>query len=67
MEQGLLYSEQQLMADPVTAWLGTVLASDDGSTFKWEFAKAMLKMSNLGVRTSSQGEVRVRCSIPNCH
>lgn len=67
MGRGLLYSDQQLMADPMTAWLVTVLASDDGSTFKWEFAKAMLKISNLGVLTGSQGEIRSRCSFPNSH
>lgn len=65
MGRGLLYSDQQLMADPGTARLVEVFASDDGSTFRREFAKAMLKMSNLDPLAGSQGEVRTRCSLPN--
>ncbi|XP_021730743.1 peroxidase A2-like [Chenopodium quinoa] len=65
MGRGLLYADQQLMADPRTAKLVEVFASDDGSTFRREFSKSMLKMSNLAFLTGSQGEVRTRCSLPN--
>lgn len=65
MGRGLLYADQQLMADPRTAKLVEVFASDDGSTFRREFSKSMLKMSNLAYLTGSQGEVRTRCSLPN--
>lgn len=65
MGRGLLYADQQLMADPTTAKLVEVFASDDGLTFRREFSKSMLKMSNLGFLTGSQGEVRTRCSLPN--
>ncbi|KAL2933153.1 putative Peroxidase 48 [Bienertia sinuspersici] len=63
--QGLLHADQQLMADSRTAKLVQVFASDDGSTFRREFSKSMLKMSNLGSLTGSQGEVRTRCTLPN--
>lgn len=65
MGRGLLYVDQQLMADPRTAKLVEVFASDDGSTFRREFSKSMLMMSNLVYLTGSQGEVRTRCSLPN--
>ncbi|KAF4351273.1 hypothetical protein F8388_019661 [Cannabis sativa] len=64
MGQGLLFADQQLMAEEKTARLVRAYASDDGSTFRLDFAAAMVKMSNLGVLTGSQGEVRLNCSLP---
>ncbi|KAF7824365.1 putative Peroxidase 48 [Senna tora] len=54
--RGLLYADQQLLADQKTARLVSAYASDDGSTFRMDFARVMLKMSNLDVLTGIQGE-----------
>ncbi|KAJ7948950.1 Peroxidase [Quillaja saponaria] len=62
--RGLLFADQQLMAERKTAKLVSAYASDDGSTFRMDFARVMLKMSNLDVLTGSQGEVRLNCSLP---
>ncbi|XP_028799600.1 putative Peroxidase 48 [Neltuma alba] len=62
--RGLLYADQQLMADDKTARLVSAYASDDGSTFRMDFARVMLKMSNLDVLTGTLGEVRLNCSLP---
>lgn len=64
MGRGLLYADQQLMADKKTEGLVRAYASDDGSTFRMDFAGAMMKMSNLNVLTGSQGRVRLNCSLP---
>ncbi|XP_045799730.1 putative Peroxidase 48 [Trifolium pratense] len=60
--RGLLFSDQQLMAQEKTARLVSAYASDDGSTFRMDFAAVMLKLSNLDVLTGNQGEVRLNCS-----
>lgn len=62
--RGLLFADQQLMAERKTARLVSAYASDDGSTFRMDFARAMLKMSNLDVLTGNQGVVRLNCSQP---
>ncbi|XP_015870149.3 putative Peroxidase 48 [Ziziphus jujuba] len=62
--RGLLFADQQLMADEKTARLVRAYASDDGSTFRRDFAWAMLKMSNLNVLTGTQGQIRLNCSLP---
>lgn len=64
-KRGLLHSDQQLMASPNTAQLVNSYASDGGSaSFRRDFARAMIKMSSLGVLTASQGQVRINCSMP---
>ncbi|PQP92404.1 putative Peroxidase 48 [Prunus yedoensis var. nudiflora] len=62
--RGLLFADQQLMANERTARLVRAYASDDGSTFRMDFARAMMKMSNLNVLTGSQGQVRLECTLP---
>ncbi|XP_065858874.1 putative Peroxidase 48 [Euphorbia lathyris] len=62
--RGLLFADQQLMADEKTARFVRVYASDDGTIFRRDFAKAMVKMSNLGVLTGNLGQVRTKCSLP---
>ncbi|KAK7335012.1 hypothetical protein VNO80_26782 [Phaseolus coccineus] len=62
--RGLLFADQQLMVEDKTAKLVSAYASDDGSTFRMDFAKVMLKMSNLDVLTGPQGQVRLNCSKP---
>ncbi|XP_061948599.1 putative Peroxidase 48 [Populus nigra] len=62
--RGLLFADQQLMADENTARLVAVYASDDGTTFRRDFSRSMVKMSNLGVLTGTLGQVRNKCSFP---
>ncbi|KAM1234725.1 hypothetical protein ACFX2J_004275 [Malus domestica] len=62
--RGLLFADQQLMANDRTARLVRAYASDDGSTFRMDFSRAMMKMSELKGLTGSQGQVRVHCSLP---
>ncbi|XP_008227557.1 PREDICTED: putative Peroxidase 48 [Prunus mume] len=62
--RGLLFADQQLMANERTARLVRAYASDDGSTFRMDFARAMMKISNLNVLTGSQGQVRLECTLP---
>ncbi|EXB53348.1 Putative Peroxidase 48 [Morus notabilis] len=64
MGRGLLFADQQLMAAKKTEGLVRAYASDDGSTFRIDFAGAMMKMSNLNVLTGTQGRVRLNCSLP---
>jgi len=60
--RGLLFADQQLMAEEKTARLVSAYASDDGSTFWMDFARVMTKLSNLDVLTGNQGQVRLNCS-----
>ncbi|TXG71271.1 hypothetical protein EZV62_006206 [Acer yangbiense] len=62
--RGLLYSDQQLMTDVKTADIVRAYASDDGRTFRVDFARAMVKLSILGVLYGSQGQVRTNCTLP---
>ncbi|KAM4070987.1 hypothetical protein ACB094_11G027300 [Castanea mollissima] len=55
--RGLLFANQQLMANEKTARLVRAYASDDGSTSQMDFAGAMMKMSGLNILTGSQGQV----------
>ncbi|KEH38289.1 peroxidase-like protein, putative [Medicago truncatula] len=61
---GLLFANQQLMAGESSARLISANASDDGSTFRMDFARVVLefKLSNLDVLTGNQGQVRLNCS-----
>lgn len=61
--RGILYADQQLMADENSSSFVRVYASDSIS-FRKDFARAMVKMSNLGVLSGSQGQVRINCSFP---
>ncbi|KAL0009222.1 hypothetical protein SO802_010724 [Lithocarpus litseifolius] len=62
--RGLLFAAQQLMANEKTTRLIRAYALDDGSTFRMDFAQAMMKMSGLNLLTGSQGQVRRNCSLP---
>ncbi|XP_055803617.1 peroxidase 49-like [Solanum dulcamara] len=63
--RGLLFADQQLMANEKTAAAVTDYAFDDGSIFRTQFAHAMGKMSNFGALTGTKGEVRHSCSHLN--
>ncbi|KAJ0042777.1 hypothetical protein Pint_18157 [Pistacia integerrima] len=56
--KGLLFADQQLMADDKTATLVKAYTSGDGTIVRMDFARAMVKMSNLGspVRISRSGQ-----------
>ncbi|KAL7180186.1 hypothetical protein ACSBR1_043415 [Camellia fascicularis] len=59
--KGILYVDQQLTAEEKTeAWV-RAYASDD-SLFGRDFARAMMKLSNLGLLTGPMGQVRISCS-----
>ncbi|GAV91658.1 LOW QUALITY PROTEIN: peroxidase domain-containing protein, partial [Cephalotus follicularis] len=60
--RGLLFSDQQLMADDRTAMLVRSYSMGNGSTFRVDFARVMVKLSNLGALTGSEGQVRINCS-----
>ncbi|CAN6457227.1 unnamed protein product [Victoria cruziana] len=60
---GVLYADRQLMAGPATANL-VVDYAFDSNLFRREFARAMVKLSSVGVLTGSQGEVRRDCRHP---
>ncbi|XP_030474907.1 putative Peroxidase 48 [Syzygium oleosum] len=61
--RGLLYADQQLMTDERTASVVRAYASDDGSAFRLDFARAMMKMSSLGILSGSDGQIRKNCSF----
>ncbi|XP_019226938.1 PREDICTED: putative Peroxidase 48 isoform X2 [Nicotiana attenuata] len=63
--RGLLFADQQLMANEKTAAVVIDYALDDGTMFRTEFAHAMAKLSDFGVLTGSKGEVRCSCSHLN--
>ncbi|KAL6201866.1 hypothetical protein ACLB2K_025578 [Fragaria x ananassa] len=52
--RGILFADQQLMADMRTAQVVATFASDNGTAFRMDFAQAMAKMSTLGVLTGSR-------------
>ncbi|KAK4254284.1 hypothetical protein QN277_009687 [Acacia crassicarpa] len=61
--QGILQSDQVLWSDASTkpfvqSYLG-------GNKFNVEFGKAMVKMSNIEVKTGENGEIRKKCSAIN--
>ncbi|XP_021300343.1 putative Peroxidase 48 [Herrania umbratica] len=62
--RGLLFSDQQLMADEKTARYVRDYAFGDGSAFRTDFARVMVKISILNVLTGFQGQVRTNCSLP---
>ncbi|KAL1289613.1 hypothetical protein HN51_058022 [Arachis hypogaea] len=66
--RGILQSDQALWSDPSTKsfvqrYLG--LRGFLGLTFNVEFGKSMVKMSNIGVKTGTDGEIRKICSAFN--
>ncbi|KAJ6906002.1 LOW QUALITY PROTEIN: hypothetical protein NC652_023682 [Populus alba x Populus x berolinensis] len=60
---GLLESDQALMGDPRTAALVTVYSSNS-YLFSADFASSMTKLSNLGILTGSNGQIRKKCGSP---
>lgn len=63
-QQGVFTSDQDLFNDRRTKGLVTSFANDQNLFFE-KFANAMTKMSQLGVLTGNQGEVRSKCNAVN--
>jgi len=66
--QGILESDQKLWTDATTRtfvqrFLG--VRGLAGLTFGAEFGRSMVKMSNIGVKTGTNGEIRRVCSAIN--
>ena len=67
--RGILQSDQVLWTDPSTKSIVQKLSGMRGllgsTMFNVEFGKAMIKMSNIDVKTGSEGEIRAKCSAIN--
>ncbi|KAK6241394.1 hypothetical protein SCA6_006783 [Theobroma cacao] len=66
--RGILESDQKLWTDPSTRtivqrFLG--VAGVQPLSFNVEFGRSMVKMSNIGVKTGTNGEIRRVCSAVN--
>ncbi|KAG8384426.1 hypothetical protein BUALT_Bualt04G0116700 [Buddleja alternifolia] len=61
---GLLQSDQALMSDNKTAALVS-LYSKLPFLFSKDFGKSMVKMSNIGILTGQNGEIRKNCRLVN--
>ena len=66
--RGILESDQSLWQDSTTQnyvkrYIG--IRGLAGLTLNVEFAKAMIKMTNIGVKTGTDGEIRKVCSKIN--
>lgn len=66
--RGILQSDQALWSDASTKtfvqrYLG--ITGLLGLTFNVEFGNSMVKMSNIGVKTGTDGEIRKKCSAFN--
>ncbi|CAM6119794.1 unnamed protein product [Calypogeia fissa] len=62
--RGLLFSDQVLYVDNVTSNLVTTYANNQVQFFA-DFVTSMIAMSQVGVLTGAQGEVRLNCSMMN--
>jgi peroxidase len=62
--QGLFTSDQDLYTDSRTKDIVTSFAVDEDMFFE-QFAKSMIKMGQLSVLTSKEGEIRANCSVRN--
>ncbi|KAK6934653.1 hem peroxidase [Dillenia turbinata] len=65
--RGLIFSDQQLTQSPITVRIVGAYASDEGGSeaFRRDFAKPMVKLSNLNVVTGDdEGEIRLSCFMP---
>ncbi|GMJ05567.1 hypothetical protein like AT5G39580 [Hibiscus trionum] len=66
--RGVLESDQKLWTDPSTRTIIERFLGEKGLkrlNFNKEFARSMVKMSNIGVKTGNNGEIRRVCSAIN--
>ncbi|XP_065868508.1 peroxidase N1-like [Euphorbia lathyris] len=62
--RGILESDQKLWTDASTRPFVQRFSGARGN-FNSEFTKSMIKMSNIGVKTGTEGEIRKVCSVIN--
>lgn len=64
--RGLFQSDEALLHDSVTkAYVQKMAVATNPSEFFKDFAESMVKMSQIGVLTGTQGEIRKQCSVTN--
>lgn len=64
-KQGLFKSDQGLMDHPATKRMATRFSLNQGAFFD-QFARSMVKMSQMDVLTGNKGEIRhLNCAVPN--
>jgi len=61
---GLHFSDDQLIRNATLAPLASAFAANE-TLWKEKFAAAMIKMGNIEVKTGTQGEIRLNCSVVN--
>lgn len=62
--RGILQSDQILWTNPTTRPIVQEFMASRGN-FNVQFARSMVKMSNIGVKTGVNGEIRRVCSVVN--
>jgi peroxidase len=63
-KQGLFKSDQGLIDHPATKRMATRFALNQGAFFD-QFARSMVKMSQMDVLTGNKGEIRLNCAVRN--
>ncbi|RLM73813.1 cationic peroxidase SPC4-like isoform X2 [Panicum miliaceum] len=64
-KQGLFKSDQGLIDHPATKRMATRFSLNQGAFFD-QFARSMVKMSQMDVLTGNKGEIRrLNCAVPN--
>lgn len=63
-KQGLFKSDQGLIVHPATNRTAIRFSLNQAAFFD-QFAKSVVKMSQMDVLTGTQGEIRLRCAVPN--
>ncbi|KAJ7526573.1 hypothetical protein O6H91_16G012900 [Diphasiastrum complanatum] len=63
--QGLFKSDQTLFTDDKNSASTVQLYSEHRPVFNYNFVKAMIKMSEIEVKTGLQGEIRRNCRVVN--
>ncbi|KAF7852242.1 hypothetical protein BT93_L5383 [Corymbia citriodora subsp. variegata] len=63
-KRGILQIDQELAVDKSSAAIVTKFTSD-ANGFRQSFAKALVKMGNVGVLTGNAGEIRKNCRVFN--
>ena len=61
---GLHFSDDQLIRNATLAPFASAFAANE-TLWKEKFAAAMIKMGNIEVKTGTQGEIRLNCSVVN--
>ena len=65
--KGLFQSAAALLKDTYTKTYFEFQSKTGGANFNKDFAESMIKLSNVGVLTGDQGEVRMTCNAVNSY